>query len=343
VIRRLALVVATTALALFCTACSADTRGAGHGTAIVDYAGSLSGLVQSTLQPSFEKTSGDRVVGLGEGSSDIAQGINDGELDPGAFVSIGAAPIESIWPGHCRFVMELATDRLVIAYSQKSRYASELNAIRSGKRPLKSLFELMAEPRFRLGRTDPIDDPQGAYFLLMIRLATAQLHLPASLGPRILGTSARNDIGNAAQIVSEDALPTDIASGSVDAGSDFLPEAKQYHLDYIALPAALDFADPAKAKLYDATSLKLPDGAVFAGGLITLDATLVRSSTTARSAAADEAWMVFLLSRTGRRELRAAGYDVARPTLELAPGVASATAALPRALLRAYRAARRVA
>jgi len=305
----------------------------------VDYAGSLTGLVQTTLQPAFEKQTGDSFVGKGAGSTLIAQGILDGELSPGVFISIGKKAITSLWPSRSHFVLTLATDPLVVAYSPKSRYAAQLDAIRSGAQPLSALFRLMETPGFRLGRTDPTQDPQGAFFILMVELATRELHLPAGTPGKILGVSATDPVGNTTQVVDEDSLATDIASGSVDAGSDFLTEARQFHLDYITLGPSLDFADPAQAARYATVSLTLPAG-VFQGGLITLDATYVLPPAgrqrAAADAAADEQFLAFLLGSKGRAELRAAGYVLSTPTVALAPGVSSVGAALPRAVATAF-------
>jgi molybdate/tungstate transport system substrate-binding protein len=337
--RRANLLAIPAALAL--GACSTASHGevAARGTATVDYAGSLTGLVQTTLQPAFEQQTGDSFVGKGAGSTLIAQGILDGELSPGVFISIGKKAITSLWPSRSHFVLTLATDPLVVAYSPKSRYASQLDAIRSGAKPLSALFRLMETPGFRLGRTDPTQDPQGAFFILMFELATKELHLPVRTPERILGVSATDPVGNTTQVVDEDSLATDIASGSVDAGSDFLTEARQFHLDYITLGPSLDFADPAQGARYATVTLHLPAGP-FQGGLITLDATYVLPAAgehrAAADATADEQFLAFLLSGKGRSELRAAGYVLSKPTVALAPGFRSASAALPRAVATAF-------
>ncbi len=349
---RVAAGVVLAAACLVTAACSSSGGSAGttdrrggsptaeaHGTATVDYAGSLTGLMQTSLVPAFQKATGDQVVGKGAGSSLIAQGILDGELSPGVFVSIGEKAITSLWPAHSHYVLAFATDPLVVAYSAKSEYASQLDAIRSGQRPLKDLFTLMEKPGFRLARTDPTADPQGAFFILMVRLAQRELHLPAGTADRILGTSASNPIGSSSQIVDEDAIAADIASGSVDAGSDFVTEARQFHLRYITLPPSLDFASPSDASLYATMRLDLSTGP-FTGGLITLTETYVLPpSGQARSSAdasADAAWLAFMLSTKGQALLRSAGYQLEKPVLQLAPGVASASAAMPPPVLSAF-------
>ena len=116
----------------------------------------------------------------------------------------------------------------------------------------------------------------------MVKLATAELHLPASTPTKVLGITATNPTGNKSQILSEDALPTDIATGIVDAGSEYLSQALQYHLDYIALPADLSFAIPADASKYASVSIPVA-GVTTPGELITLNATTVTPGTERQS------------------------------------------------------------
>ena len=343
-------VTAVVVTALIAAACGSSS--ASHGTSLlsqptanVGYAGSLTGIVETALQPAFENATGDAFVGKGEGSSALAQAILDKELSPGAFVAVGKSAIKLLWPSRSHFLITLATDPLVVAYSPNSPDAAQLNKIRSGAKPLKDLFALMETNGFRLGRTNPNLDPQGAYFELMVKLATKQFNLPANTPAKILGTtgkSASSDVGSSSQILDEDALPTDISTATVDAGSEYLTEAKQYKLDYIALPARLDFADPADVSIYSTVSLNLLQNTTFPGDLITLNETYVLpASGTTRStpdSGADAAWLAFLLSSTGQALLTKVGYTLEPPQLSLAPGFTSAKAVLPAPVLAGYNA-----
>lgn len=335
--------MALLALSLVASACSGTAgrrAGGSGGTASLAAAGSLEGVVQSRLQPAFEHSTGDHLVAKFAGSTALAQMIKDGEVSPGDFLSVGDTAIRALWPRRARYSLTIATDPLVVAYSPKSRYASELDSIRLHKRPLADLFHIFESPGFRLGRTDPNLDPQGGYFILMIELAARLYHLPAGTALRILGVTKSSPAGSSGQIVDEDALATDIASGTFDAGSEFLTEARQYHLRYIKLPAALDFADPRQLARYRSLSLLLPSGP-FRGGLITLDATSVLAPTGEAAAPAARraagAFLAFLLSREGERLLSGAGYQLERPSLHYAPGWSQPAQVLPHQLLRQYR------
>lgn len=322
------------------TSSTLDGPASAHGTASVACAGSLLKLYKDALGPAFAKATGDGFGGpLCAGSLALASEIRSGEIAPGAFVSVGAAAIKELFPSWAKFVLAFASDPLVVAYSPHSRYYAQLNAIRSGKEPLSDLFRLFMTPGFRLGRTDPTQDPQGTFFILMSKLAQTQLHLPPGEAAKALGVTPSSPYGAKSQIFDEDALPTDIASGLVDAGSEYLPEAKQYGLDYISLPPDLDFGSPSDLAAYATVSLPV-NGVVQKGELITLDVGLVSpkdATTSIADEAADESFVAFLLSPAGRAVLRSAGYRLIRPVLQLAPGVSDAAAVVPTAILSRYR------
>jgi len=314
-----------------------------HGTASVACAGSLLKLYEDTLGPAFKKATGDSFGGPPcAGSLALASEILSGEINPGAFLAIGAKAIKELFPtDRSRFAMAVASDPLVIGYSSHSRYYKQLNEIRSGKKPLSYLFTLFTTSGFRLGRTNPTQDPQGVYFILMSKLAQKVLHLHPGEAARALGITKAFPFGSKAQMYDEDALPTDIATGIVDAGSEYLPEAKQYGLDYITLPRTLDFGSPSEVSLYSTVSLKV-SGSVHQGEVIYLNATLVMpkkgTSFTVADEAADQSFVAFMLRSKARSILAKVGYGLHPPVLVLAPGVKTAADALPPAILKPFRA-----
>lgn len=313
---------------------SSGGPAAAHGTASVACAGSLLTLYQDKLGPAFARATGDRTGGPPcAGSSALAQQILANEIDPGVFLSLGTKAISTLFPAHrARAAIAIASDPLVVAYSPNSRYYAQLQAIRTGRHPLSALFALMASPGFKLGRTDPTQDPQGVYFLLMCELAKRVLRLPAGEVDRALAITASAPYGTNSQLFDEAALPTDISTGSVDAGSAYLPQARQLGLDYITLPPSLDFATPSMKPLYRTVSLVV-DGKVIAGGVINVAVALVTpgagTTVPSKDSTADTAFVTFLLGDTARAILRRAGFLLHPPVVLLAPGVASAAAALP--------------
>jgi molybdate/tungstate transport system substrate-binding protein len=342
---------ALVAVALFVAACASatstpattdsggTTAATGHGTADVAYAGSLVKLAETVLGPDFERATGNKFIGRGAGSTTLAEEILSKEISPGVFVSVGRKAIEKLETARARFAIQLATDPLVIAYNPHSKFAPQLDAISSGKGSISSLFSVLAQPGFRLGRTDPNADPQGAYFILMVELAQKLLSLPSTTTASILGVSASSPYGNPSQMFDETALVPTLQAGELDAVSAYDSQALQYHLRYISLPDTLSFVDPAFASTYGQVSLKLSDGSVFAGKPISLNETLVLPpATSAADATADAAFVAFLLSPTGRADLRAGGYTLQTPEFYGAPG-ATPSNSLPASVRSAFSAA----
>ncbi|MDA8192547.1 MAG: substrate-binding domain-containing protein [Thermaerobacter sp.] len=273
------------------------------GIAQVAYAGSLESLNEETLGPAFHQASGYRYQGRGGGSIGLAQEILSKTIAPNVFESIGYAPIHLLEPKYTSWALAFASSPLVVAYNPQSRYAPQLNAIRSGKVPLSHLFTLMAEPGFHLGRTNPNTDPQGQAFWWMVQLAVRQYHLPAGTAARILGA-----VNNSQQIFSEEGILTNLQSGGLDAASAFLPEALSRHLAYIALPARLNFSDPHDASWYRQASVVLANGQTVDGSPLTVDITTVGTPSPASLS-----FIRYVISRSGQRLMRAAGYTVFAP------------------------------
>lgn len=331
---------ASSSVSLASTSTKATSPRAAHGTASVACAGSLLKLYYDTLGPAFKKATGDAYGGPPcAGSLALAQEILSKEINPGAFLAIGAHAIKELFPAvRSKFAMAIAADPLVIGFSKKSRYYSQLNAIKTGKQPLSDLFTLFTKKGFRLGRTDPTQDPQGIFFILFAKLAQNVLPLYKGEAAKALGITKTSPYGSKSQIYDETALPTDIATGIVDAGSEYLPEAKQYGLDYISLPPTLSFSSPAEAKRYATVSLKV-NGSVQTGEVIYLNTTLVLpakgTSFPPADEAADQAFVGFMLMSKARAALAHVGYSLRRPLVVLAPGVTLAQA-LPPAILSLF-------
>ncbi|MGO9333383.1 MAG: substrate-binding domain-containing protein, partial [Acidimicrobiales bacterium] len=130
-----------------------------HGTASVAYAGSLELWAATDLGPKFEAATGDSFQGRAAGSSTLASEILANEISPGVFMSVGKKNIKRLWPAkRSKFVIQLATDPLVVAYNPNGRFAKQFNAIANHKASFSSLFTLMSSPGIRIGRTDPNAD-----------------------------------------------------------------------------------------------------------------------------------------------------------------------------------------
>jgi molybdate/tungstate transport system substrate-binding protein len=302
--------VITAPICLLATLALAVPAQAASGTADVAYAGSLANLSEKVIGPAFTQATGFAYQGRGAGSDALSQEIASGEITPNVFESVGGAPIAALEPKSTSWYVQFAASPLVVAYNPSSKYASELHAISIGKRPLKDLFALLSKRGFRLGRTDPSLDPQGATFIEMIELAQHVLHLPSGTTHAILGSGALGG-STSSEIFDETALEPRLEAGQLDASSAYLSQAVQLHLHYIKLPTSIDFGNPADASAYAKVSLHLPGGIVKHGKPLVVDITTI--GTTDASAAA--AFVAYVLSPAGLAAYKAGGYTLLKPTL----------------------------
>ena len=324
------------------SAASTTAKSTTHGTASVAYAGSLELWAATDLGPKFEAATGDSFQGRAAGSGTLASEIISKEISPGVFMSVGKKNIKRLWPvGRSKFVIQLATDPLVVAYDPQSKFAPEFNAIADHKASFASLFTLLSSPGIRVGRTDPNADPQGVYFILMMELAQSTLHLSYDPATTVLGVSKSTPFGLPAQMVDEDSLITDLQAGEFDATSAYLTQAIQYHLHYVTLPQSLNFAIPADNANYGKVSIRLTGGTVDQGDLITLNITLVlpanaKSAPSATDQAADDAFVAWIVSGAGRAQLKKGGYPLTPEVYIGATSADTAAATLPSDVLSAF-------
>ncbi|MBO0770302.1 MAG: substrate-binding domain-containing protein [Actinobacteria bacterium] len=299
------------------SASGGDSPGSQPGTANVAYAASLTNLNEKVIGPAFARAGSGRYAGRAGPSLALSKEIASGEITPNVFESIGGKPIEALEPKYTSWYVQFAASPIVVAYNPRSKYASQLKAIASGRKPLTDLFALMQQPGFRLGRTDPNVDPQGQAFILMLMLAQRQYHLPASaLGKIIHGTPSSAD---SPTIFDEAALEPRLQAGQLDAASAYLSQAVQLHLPYIALPASINLGDPAQKSRYGTVSFKLANGMLAQGKPLTVDITVIGR----QDLAAADAFVAYVLSRAGLALHKQGGYKL------LTPQVFGSQSALP--------------
>lgn len=136
---------------------SPSAAGRGSGPVVVLYAGSLVDLMERDVGPKFSSASGYSFQGQGGGSIGLANQIKGKVKRADVFVSASPAVNDSLrgaangnWVS---WYATFATAPLVLGYNPNSRFAGELKS--------KPWQQVIAEPGFRLGRTDPATDPKG--------------------------------------------------------------------------------------------------------------------------------------------------------------------------------------
>lgn len=274
------------------------------GPVTVQYAGSLVRAMEKGIGPAFSQATGYTYQGEGKGSVTLAHLMKGRLRTADVFISADPKVNEQLMgPANGNLVQwyaDIFRNEMVIAYNPRSRFAAQLRAAQAGKLPF---YQVLAQPGFHLGRTDPQLDPKGYRTLFLFDLAARYYRQPG-LRQKILGAAE-----NAAQIFPEEQLVARLEAGQLDAGVFYLNEAKGL-LPYITLSPAINLGDPARNAQYAAVSYTNPQGKTFRGGAILYTLTI---PANARNLPGAVAFAHYLLSPQGRAVLQQYGVPLAQP------------------------------
>lgn len=292
--RRIAHLLAALLLAVALPGQAADTP-----TLRVAYAGSMGVVMDQALGPAFTKAQHATWQGIGQGSYALARLLAGGQMRADVFVGITPGPSRVLQQaGRISRAVPVASTRMVVIYSPKSRFAADFAAAARGKKPW---YEVLREPGLRLGRTNPAVDPQGANALLTLQLAARYYHQPDLL-QQIAGP-----LQNPHQIFSETSLMSRLEAGQIDAAIGYRSAALSHHLPSIDLPEEIDLAHPSlETSWYAHARLTLDGGKTLHAQPLVFYAAVLDD---ARQPALAHAFVTFLQSPQGQAALRAHGYD----------------------------------
>src|SRR5260370_582677 len=200
----------------------------------VAYAGSMGSMMEGPLKASVAQSLKLDMHGRGQGSSALAQLIVGGSIRPDVFIPVTPGPMLTVLrAGKAETAQPIAHTEMVIAYSPKSRFAPKLEAANKGKG---NWWEVLQEPGFRFGRTDPVGDPQGRNIIFTIMLA-AKVYKQPDLVDKILGPTI-----NEKQIFTEPTVQARLQSGELDAASAYKIQPGPFNLPYINLPKEVNLS-----------------------------------------------------------------------------------------------------
>ena len=290
------------ALVCLAAACT-DRRSAGQrsdarrDTVVVFLAASLTRPLQPVLD-SFAARTGAVVQRESGASLEHARKLTDlGRIpDVIALADVEVFP-QLLLPAQVDWYAEFAGNRMIVAYTDRSRDAAELDS--------SSWRGVLSRRGVEVGRPDPDLAPAGYRAILTLKLAERHYREPG-LAARILANAPRRNMrGNAAELAAL------LQAGELDYVFDYESVALSYGLRYLRLPAAIDLGDPSQASAYAAESVRVrgagtgdgrADSVTFIGKPIAYALSVPR---LAPHAAAGMRLAAFLLSAEGRRMMRA--------------------------------------
>ena len=212
---------------------------------------------------------------------------------------------ELLMPVAASWYAGFARNRMVVAYTRRSRGASRMS---SG-----TWRTVLLEPGVLVGRTDPMLAPVGYRALIVFRLAERFYRDPGLAERLKVATPATLMRGNAADLAAL------LAAGELDYIIDYESLARAQHFQYVTLPPEIDLGDPGLATAYAAESVSLvikrggvADSSAAHRTVVHVGAPIVYGVSVPRAAphrAIGEAFVKFLLSAEGRAMLRTANVD----------------------------------
>src|ERR1700689_61524 len=248
-------------------------------------AGSLDTLMTKSVGPAFHAATGYTLVDTSHGSGTLAADIKNGTAVADVFVSASPSDdttLEGSANGNwVSWYAAFASSPEVLGYYPKSKFAKDLQTM--------PWYKVITLPAFRLGRTNPSQDPGGVLAAEALNETATAQNLPAL---KTLATETSDEY-------AEDPEEADIQTGQLDGA--FMYEADAISQD---------------------SPFVLLTGTSLAG-----DYTITLVNNAPHQAAA-EAFIKFLLGPTGQAEMTADKFDIVSPAPVTGSGVPSALTSL---------------
>lgn len=203
---------------------------------------------------------------------------------------------ELIIPDYASWSIRFATNEIVIAFQEKSRYASEIDSL--------NWMNVLLRNDVTFSRSDPDSDPCGYRTVMAFKLAEGYYGRPGLAGD----LASKNMEFIRPKEVDLVAL---IESNAVDYMFQYKSVAMQHKLKYIELPDDINLGNPQKNKIYNSVFLDItgstPDSRIKVTGEYINYSLSVLKNAPQSEAAVD--FVSFLLSDEGMEMLRRNGQE----------------------------------
>ena len=254
-------------------------------TLVVYHAGSLTKPIRE-VEAEFNKENGGNITFKDESAGSVKVVKSVSELHKLVDVVMTAdyklIP-QYLIPQYTDWVVQFATNKLVIVYTDKSKYANEINS--------SNWYKILQRNGVEFGFSDPNADPCGYRTRLMFMLAEKYYNIPELAEKLVKNVSPNNIKPKAVELVAQ------IQSGELDYAFEYLSVAVQNNLKYIELPDQLNFSNPNYADFYKQASFTMKDGKTVTGAPIIYGITVPGNAPDKELA---EKFVGFLLSDKGK-------------------------------------------
>lgn len=285
-------------MVLAASACSPDSERmtvAGRDTLVVFEAASLAAPMRAALDTFVRRTAAIVAEEHG-GSLELARRITELHRIPDVIALADHEVFPQLLvPAHASWYADFARNRMVVAYTDRSKYADEITAA--------NWYDVIQRDDVLLGRADPVIAPVGYRALLLFTLAERHYRRAALAAVLEARTPPRLLRGTAAE------LATLLAAGELDYIIDYESLARAQGLRFLTLPPEIDLGDPKLDSTYARASVRVArgrDSVTIRGAPIMYGITVPRD---APHAGVGLRFVQFLLGPDGRAILRAGQVD----------------------------------
>lgn len=208
---------------------------------IIFHAGSLS-VPFKQLKSEYEKMNPDiKILLEPAGSLVCARKITELKKPCDIMASADYFVIDQLLiPEYAGWSIRFATNEIVIAFNDKSRYSSEINAI--------NWIDILQKTDVIYSRSDPDSDPCGYRTVFTLMLAEKYYNKEGSTQKML---SKNKDFIRPKEVD----LVALIESNAIDYMFQYKSVAIQHGLKYIELPDEINLSDPSKTAIYKSVSI----------------------------------------------------------------------------------------
>ncbi len=287
-------IVAFTLLATACGGWSGEH--AASRTLVAFNAGSLARPLRAALD-SFAAREGVEVLQESAGSLETARKLTElGNVPDIIALADEEVFPQLLMPAHVTWYAQFAHNRMVLAYTPRSRGAGEITG--------DNWWQVVLRAGVETGRSDPQLDPNGYRTLLVLQLAERHYGRPDLAARLLRAMPARNVRPKEADLVGL------LQAGEFDYIWSYESMARNQGLRVVHLPDAIDLSSPTDSAAYAQATVRVrgkgTDSVTFRGRPIVYALSVPRAAPHRELA---ERFVRYALSPDGRRVLRAQGLD----------------------------------
>jgi molybdate/tungstate transport system substrate-binding protein len=215
-------------------------------TVVVYAAASLSAPIKAALD-TFARRTGVVVMEEHGGSLELARRITELKRIPDVIALADQEVFtDLLMPAHVAWYVRFARNRMVVAYTDRSRGAAQVNA--------DSWYKVLLRPDVLVGRSDPEIAPAGYRALLTYQLAESYYKQPRLAARLSARTPSKLMRGNATELAAL------LEAGELDYIVDYESLARSRHLRFVQLPPQINLGDAGHAAAYARAAVRVKRG-----------------------------------------------------------------------------------